>query len=180
MNMPVAGQWRWCASESSGLTRAAHEFRLRLEPLVGLAPARAGLKSRVLGLLCINGRNGHWSRDCADTSGLSNRCADYLTARLARFKVQDRLKLAVTQQQLVLTLDAPALQVAAQLDGCYVVETDLQPVPADAQTIHDRYKDRAFVEWNFRTLKTGHLEFRPWFVGTADSTQAQALTALLA
>jgi hypothetical protein len=83
--------------------------------------------------------------------------------------------LTVTQQRLVLTLDAPALQVAAQLDGCYVVETDLQPAQADAQTIHDRYQDLALVERDLRTLKTGHLEFRPWFVCTADNTQAQAL-----
>ena len=75
----------------------------------------------------------------------------------------------------------PRAQVATQqLDGCYVVETDLQPAPAAALTIHDRYKDLALVERDFRTRRTGHLEFRPWFVGTADNTQAQALTALLA
>ena len=76
--------------------------------------------------------------------------------------------------------DAPALQAAAQLDGCYVVETDLKAPQADAQTIHDRYKDLALVERDFRTLKTGHLEFRPWFVCTEDNTQAHALTSMLA
>jgi hypothetical protein len=104
----------------------------------------------------------------------------YLAARLASFKVQDWLPLSVHQRRLVLTLDAPALKAAAQLDGCYVVETDLQPAQADAQTIHDRYKDLAFVERDFRTLKTGHLEFRPWFVCTEDNTQAHALTSMLA
>jgi hypothetical protein len=103
-----------------------------------------------------------------------------LAARLESFKVEDWLKLTVRQQRLVLSLDAPALQAAAQLDGCYVVETDLQPAQADAQTIHDRYKDLALVERDFRTLKTGHLEFRPWFVCTADNTQAHALTSMLA
>jgi len=104
----------------------------------------------------------------------------YLAARLASFKVQDWLQLTVHKQRLVLTLDAPALQAAAQLDGCYVVETDLKTAQADAQTIHDRYKDLAFVERDFRTLKTGHLEFRPWFVCTADNTQAHARTSMLA
>jgi len=66
------------------------------------------------------------------------------------------------------------------LDGCYVVETDLKAPQADAQTIHDRYKDLAFLERDFRTLKTGHLEFRPWFVCTQDNTQAHALTSMLA
>jgi hypothetical protein len=73
--------------------------------------------------------------------------------------VNDRLKLSVHQQRLVLTLDALALQAAAHLDGCYVVETDLKPTQAAAQTIHDRYKDLAVVERDFRTLKSGHLEF---------------------
>jgi transposase len=104
----------------------------------------------------------------------------HLAARLESFKVQDWLKLTVRRQRLVLSLDAPGLQAAAQLDGCYVVETDLKPAQADAQTIHDRYKDLAFVERDFRTLKTGHLEFRPWFVCTADNTQAHALTSMLA
>jgi hypothetical protein len=64
-----------------------------------------------------------------------------LAARLKSFKAQDWLKLSVKKQRLFLTLDAPALQAAAQLDGCYVVETDLKAPQADAQTIHDRYKD---------------------------------------
>jgi transposase len=104
----------------------------------------------------------------------------HLAARLASFKVQDWLKLTVSKQRLVLTLDKPALQAAAQLDGCYVVETDLKTAAADAQTIHDRYKDLALVERDFRTLKTGHLEIRPWFVCTEVNTQAHALTAMLA
>ena len=104
----------------------------------------------------------------------------HLTARLESLKVAAWLKLSVRKQRLVLTLDTTALQAAAQLDGCYVVETDLKTVHADAQTIHDRYKDLALVERDFRTLKTGHLEFRPWFVCTEDNTQAHALTAMLA
>lgn len=103
-----------------------------------------------------------------------------LSAQLQRLKLQDWLKLSVKNQRLVLTLDAPALKAAAQLDGCYVVESDLKAAQADAQTLHDRYKDLAFVERDFRTLKCGHLEFRPWFVCTEDNTQAHALTAMLA
>lgn len=103
-----------------------------------------------------------------------------LAALIQRFKAQDWLKLSVKRQRLALTLDEPALKAASQLDGCYVVETDLKSPAADAQTIHDRYKDLALVERDFRTLKTGHLDFRPWFVCTADNTQAHALTSMLA
>lgn len=103
-----------------------------------------------------------------------------LTAQLQRLKVQDWLKLTLQNRQLTLTLDAVALEAASQLDGCYVVETDLSIRQANAQTIHDRYKGLAEVERDFRTLKTGHLELRPWFVCTEDNTQAHALTGMLA
>ncbi|MBM3880383.1 MAG: IS1634 family transposase [Verrucomicrobia bacterium] len=103
-----------------------------------------------------------------------------LAARLETLNVAEWLKLEVSEQRLLLTRDTAALEATAQLDGCYVVETDLKRAQADAQTIHDRYKDLALVERDFRTLKTGHLEFRPWFVCTEDNTQAHALTAMLA
>jgi hypothetical protein len=103
-----------------------------------------------------------------------------LAAQLQHLKVQNWLKLTLKKQRLVLTLDAKALAAAAQLDGCYAIETDLKTRQADAQTIHDRYKDLAFVERDFRTLKTGHLDFRPWFVCTEVNTQAHALTSMLA
>ena len=61
-----------------------------------------------------------------------------------------------------------------------MVETDLKPTQAPAQVIHDRYTDLELVERDFRTLKTGHLEWRPWFVVLADNTQAHALTCMLA
>lgn len=90
------------------------------------------------------------------------------------------MKLTVRNQRLVLTFDAADLEAAAQLDGSYVVETNLQTAQADAQTIHDRYKDLALVERASRTLKTGRLQFRPWFVCTEDNTHAHALTTMLA
>lgn len=103
-----------------------------------------------------------------------------LTAQLEKLKIDDWLKLSVKAKRLALSLDEQALKSTGQLDGCYVVETDLKAGQADAQIIHDRYKDLAFVERDFRTLKSGHLDFRPWFVCTEDNTQAHALTSMLA
>lgn len=104
----------------------------------------------------------------------------YLNAQLKRLKSDGWLKLTVHKQRLTLTHDASALKEESKLDGCYVVESDLKAEQAKAQTIHDRYKDLKFVERDFRTLKSGHLEFRPWFVCTEDNTHAHALTSMLA
>jgi transposase len=42
-----------------------------------------------------------------------------LTAKIEQLKVARWLKLSVHQQRLVVSVDEPALQQAAQLDGCY-------------------------------------------------------------
>lgn len=104
----------------------------------------------------------------------------HLEAKLQSYQLEDWLQLWARGRRLTLKEDTTARQQAAQLDGCYVVETDLKASQANAQTVHDRYKDLALVERDIRTLKTGHLEFRPWWVCKAENTQAHALTAMLA
>jgi len=103
-----------------------------------------------------------------------------LQAKLHQLRLEPWLALKIQKRGLVLTVDEAALQQASQLDGCYAIHTDLQTAQADAQTIHDRYKDLALLERDFRTLKSGHLDFRPWFVCTAENTHAHALTSMLA
>lgn len=103
-----------------------------------------------------------------------------LSAKLQRFGLNDWLTLGVKNKRLQLTTNKEALAQASRLDGCYVVRTDLKPAQADAQTVHDRYKDLAKVERDFRTLKSGHLDFRPWYVCKQENTQAHALTSMLA
>lgn len=103
-----------------------------------------------------------------------------LAALIEKLQIDDWLQLSFRQRRLRVKVQPAARQEAAQLDGCYVVQTDLKPAQAGAQLIHDRYTDLKLVERDFRTLKTGHLEWRPWFVILEDNTQAHALTAMLA
>ena len=83
-------------------------------------------------------------------------------------------------RQVVWTEDAAAREVEAQLDGCYVVESDLPVAAASTQQVHDRYVDLTRVERDFRTLKTGLLEIRPVFLRKAERTRGHALVSLLA
>ena len=101
-------------------------------------------------------------------------------ARIEQLKMDSCLTLSVRKNRLAAKIQEAALKEATQLDGCYVVETDLPATQAPAQVIHDRYTDLELVERDFRTLKTGHLEWRPWFVMTEENTQAHALTCMLA
>ena len=76
--------------------------------------------------------------------------------------------------------DAVGLQAEGQLDGCYVVESDLPTSVATSQQVHDRYVGLTEVERDFRTIKTGLLELRPVFVRKATRTRGHAVVTLLA
>lgn len=90
------------------------------------------------------------------------------------------LNLAVVERTFSVTPQADAWAEAAKLDGCYCLKTDVLPGQATKETIHDRYKDLALVEWAFRTSKTGVLEARPFYVRLETRTRGHLLVVMLA
>ncbi len=103
-----------------------------------------------------------------------------VAAKIAQLKVGAWLKVQATGRELRLEDDVQALAEESRLDGCYVIKSDLPKPYAEAQTLHDRYKDLALVEQAFRTSKTVHLEMRPWYVRSERSTRGHALVVMLA
>jgi transposase len=83
------------------------------------------------------------------------------------------------QRELILKEDGEALSETMQFDGCYVIKSNL-PKEVSKEVVHDRYKDLKYVEEGFRTMKTGHLELRPWYVQTEESTRGRAFVLMLA
>ena len=102
------------------------------------------------------------------------------TGRLLHGKLNVWMKLEVKDRTVRLIEDQARLKEHSKLDGCYAIVSDLPAAAADKQTLHDRYKDLAKVESDFRTMKHGHLEIRPWYVRSEDNTRAHAFTAMLA
>jgi hypothetical protein len=100
--------------------------------------------------------------------------------KIERLRLGGWLKVAVAGRRLSLVEDREALCEASKLDGCYCLKTDLAPAEATKETVHDRYKDLASVEWAFRTCKTAHLEARPVYVRRATRTRGHALVVMLA
>jgi len=103
-----------------------------------------------------------------------------VAAKISRLKLGGWLKVQVSGRHLRLEEDGQALAEESRLDGCYVIKSDLPQSDADAQTVHDRYKDLALVEQAFRTSKTVHLHLRPWYVRTEKNTRGHALVVMLA
>jgi transposase len=101
-------------------------------------------------------------------------------ALLVRYRLQGWVQVALEGRRVVWTEDAAARQKQAELDGCYVIESDLPKEVANTQQVHDRYLDLTKVERDFRTLKTGLLELRPLFLRKEGRTRGHALVCLLA
>jgi len=100
--------------------------------------------------------------------------------RARQLKIDAWVKVVSQGRSLELVIDEAVRKEAAELDGCYVIKTDLPAKVATAEMIHDRYKDLAWVERAFRTFKSGHLEIRPTFVRTEASTRGHVFTVMLA
>jgi hypothetical protein len=100
-------------------------------------------------------------------------------ARLKTYRLGGWVSVRLAGCQVAWSEDAAARATTAQLDGCYVVESDL-PAAADTPAVHDRYLDPTRMARDFRTLKTGLLEIRPVFLRKADRTRGHALVSLLA
>jgi len=99
---------------------------------------------------------------------------------IKQYRLGGWITLRLEGRQVVWAEDAAALQAEGQLDGCYVVESDLPAEVATTQQVHDRYVGLTEVERDFRTIKTGLLELRPVFVRKATRTRGHAVVTLLA
>jgi hypothetical protein len=68
-------------------------------------------------------------------------------------QIQSWVEIKVNQNTLSLEVNQDKLKETARLDGCYVIKSDLPPQIASTQTLHDRYKGLAEVEFAFRTIR---------------------------
>jgi len=140
-----------------------------------LALSRADKQARVEQLLVK--RNGYLREHPRAAVATAEKA---VRARIQQLKIDAWLQVEVQGRTLVLRVDSAAREEAAQLDGCYVIKTDLPMSAVSTQEVHDRYKDLTQVEQAFRTCKTSHLETRPIHVRTEAHTRAHVLVVMLA
>jgi DDE family transposase len=100
--------------------------------------------------------------------------------RRQKLRLAQWVKLSIEGREIRVAKNLPALGEIAKLDGCYVLKTDLSREAASKETVHERYKDLALVEWAFRESKTVHLEMRPIYVRRKSRTHGHAFVVMLA
>jgi hypothetical protein len=98
----------------------------------------------------------------------------------SKLRLSSIVTVTASDRQINVDVDTEYMAYLAELDGCYVIKSDLPDEAADKELIHGRYKDLAMVETAFRTCKTTHLEVRPVFVRTEANTRGHVLVVMLA
>ena len=97
-----------------------------------------------------------------------------------KLRIDDFIKVTRVDRIISAEIDAAYLKEVEDLDGCYVLKTDLPAESASMDVIHNRYKDLIQVEQAFRTCKTGHLEVRPIYVRKESRTRGHVFIVMLA
>lgn len=99
---------------------------------------------------------------------------------IAKLKIDKCSKVRVKDRSVRVEIDDIELKEIEKLDGCYAIKTNLSAADASKETIHDRYKSLAEVEWAFRTMKTTLLHLRSIYVRKANRTRAHVFSIMLA
>jgi IS4 transposase len=103
-----------------------------------------------------------------------------LNSWIQRHQLHPFVMLVLEGRLLHVISDDEAKVTAGLLEGCYVLETDVQAEQLDPRTVDERYRDLQRVERDFRNLKTVVLEGRPIFLRKAARRRGHVFVALLA
>jgi transposase len=103
-----------------------------------------------------------------------------IKAFAGKLKISKWIRVCSEGRSFSVEVDKLELNKAEKLDGCYTIKSNIPIEVAAKETIHDRYKDLADVEWAFRTMKTTLLHIRGIYVRKANRTKAHVFTIMLA
>ena len=96
------------------------------------------------------------------------------------YKVAKHLITTITDDTFTYRRDQDKIAAEEQLDGLYIVRSNVEPNQFDATQTVRAYKDLAKVERAFRSLKSVDLKVRPLHHRRADRVRAHVLLCMLA
>jgi len=104
-----------------------------------------------------------------------------INKKISKLKLKKFISIAAKHKRFFQVItDEEAKEKDGELDGCYVIQTELSRDEIDKNTAHDRYKDLAKVEFAFRTIKTTIEEIRPIYVRKEKRTRGHVFVVMLA
>ena len=99
---------------------------------------------------------------------------------LNRYKMAKHFRTDITDESFIFRRDEEQIAAEQQLDGIYIVRSNVEPEQFDAAQTVRAYKDLSKVERAFRSLKSVDLKVRPLHHRRADRVRAHVLLCMLA
>jgi hypothetical protein len=96
------------------------------------------------------------------------------------YKMAKHLHVAITDTTLTITRNHPHINAQAALDGIYVLRTSVAATDLNTPAVITAYKNLAYVERDFRSIKTDDLDLRPIYHRLQDRVRAHVLICMLA
>ena len=97
-----------------------------------------------------------------------------------RYKMAKHFLTDITDESFTFRRDEEKIAAEEQLDGIYIVRSNVEPEQFDAAQTVRAYKDLSKVERAFRSLKSVDLKVRPLHHRRADRVRAHVLLCMLA
>ena len=94
--------------------------------------------------------------------------------------MQSFYNVSITQENFVIEFDFEKLTQAKQLDGKYVLVTNVNKEKMPKESIRKEYKNLKYVEHAFRIMKTTKLDVRPIFHINEDTTRGHIFVTMFA
>ena len=97
-----------------------------------------------------------------------------------RYRMAKHFALTITDDNLAFARNMDAIEAESQLDGVYVIRTNVSAAELAAPEVVRAYKGLSQAERAFRSLKTVDLEVRPIHHRLPDRVRAHVLLCMLA
>ncbi len=96
------------------------------------------------------------------------------------YKVGKHFTTSITDDSFSFARDLDKIAAEEELDGLYIVRSNVEPELFDAEQTVTAYKDLAKVERAFRSMKTVDLKVRPIYHRSADRVRSHVFLCMLA
>lgn len=97
-----------------------------------------------------------------------------------KYNMQSFFTITISQEQFTVDFDFEKYTKAKQLDGKYVIVTNVKKEKMPKESIREEYKNLKYVEHAFRDMKTTQLDIRPIYHINEDTTRGHVFVTMFA
>ncbi len=164
---PEDGALRYCLCKNPVTRQREHDTRLRLVQLV-----ETGMEEIA----------GYKKKTTVEKLGarVGKLLAKYKVGKFVTWSIEAEAgEIKSCNHKIKWRIDQHKIEAEEQLDGCYIIRTDVGHGRMDTDSVVDAYKSLGNVERAFRNLKTVQLEMRPMYHKTDDRIRAHVFLCML-